>query len=149
MKLGFSILSFVLVVTLGQPVLACSCYFKLQKEEALSESENVFLAKVVGVEPTSVTIPARPEYNQQERSIRASQYTLQTVSQFKGVEQASFQILSRKTSCFVDLKPGQQYVVYLRANSSGGLPEIGTCDRIVPVENGREDLEYLQNRTAP
>ena len=146
MKLGYSIFSAILIATLSQPALACMCYSELQKEEALQKSETVFLAKVLSTDATSVTIPANPEYNEPARQIPASKYTLATVAQFKGNNQANFEILSRRTSCFVDLKPGREYVVYLRAGKNGNPPEIGTCDRIIPSENGHEDLEYLQQR---
>ncbi len=124
----------------------CSCYAELQKEEALSKSEIAVLAKVVSIDPTSIKISTHPKYKGPERSVQASKYNLETIEQFKGNNQTNLEIISRKTSCFVDLEQGREYVFYLRAGANGGLPEIDSCGRTIPKEDASEDLEYLNRQ---
>ncbi len=145
MKLLSLIVLLVLTVILDQSAFACECYSKLEKEEALLKSEVAVLAKVMSVDLASVKISSsRP--NGLERSIPANKYTLEAIEQFKGNSQSSLEALSRKTSCFVDLEPGREYIFYLRAGTNGNLSEIDSCDRVLPVENGSDDLEYLRHQ---
>ncbi len=145
MKVLVSVLS-LLVVILDQSAYACSCYSKLGKEEALRKSDVAVLTKVVNADPTSIKLPNRANYNGPERSISASKYTLETIEQFKGSSTTHLETLSRKTSCFVDLEPGREYVLYLRNGVNGSIPEIDACDRVLPAENSSDDLEYLRHQ---
>ena len=145
MNFKFSIFLLATTLAVGQAAMACMCYSKPEKEKAFQRADFAILAKVTSAEKTSLVIPARPNSTIPERTIPASKYTLETIEQFKGISRAQHEILSRQTSCFVDLEPEREYLIYVNAGSNGSLAEIGSCDRVLPAETAQEDLEYLKD----
>jgi hypothetical protein len=136
MTIRLLVLSCFLLVTFGVvDVYACFCGPGAPCEDA-GKAAAVFVGTVVAIDKRKVDSRDDPYSFEVRISVEQA---------FRGIVESEVVLLSGQSSCDINFKQGQQYVVYARKSSIANRLTTNQCTRTRPLAEASEDLVYLRN----
>ncbi|MBV9960180.1 MAG: carboxypeptidase regulatory-like domain-containing protein [Acidobacteria bacterium] len=143
MKLSLPFLACAIMLLLGGRAFACSCAGSPSVCESYAGAEAVFIGSVQRVEQ------APPVRDEDGRTFSGGQFAhVQVEKLFKGSAGASVVFRTYGTSCDVRYEAGQRWLFYAHYDKEKKVWGIRACGRSTRVENGADDLLYLQGLPA-
>lgn len=134
---GLTLSAFAMLLFSPSATRACSCVKTLSPCQEFQSAGAVFVGKAVGFTDTPFEEEIRgKKFTYQERT-----YRFLVQESLRGIKDAEVQVETGRTdsSCHVEFKVGESYIVYAGRDSRGQLG-VGFCNRAVRWTHGEVDL---------